>query len=124
MIFKHKFAQVSFLHVYHHSTILPYWWLIVRTTPGGDAWLTAFLNSGVHVVMYSYYLLAALRVTSVLLLLFFFFSSFFSGLQALLRHDLGVHYVVSFFSLPSFLPSFLPFFSVKHSVAHQPLLNF
>jgi hypothetical protein len=113
MIFKHKFAQVSFLHVYHHSTILPYWWLIVRTTPGGDAWLTAFLNSGVHVVMYSYYLLAALRVTSVLLL--FFFSSFFSGLQALLRHDLGVHCACS---------SFLPFFSVKHSVAHQPLLNF
>jgi elongation of very long chain fatty acids protein 4 len=64
MIGRKKFEQVTFLHVYHHSTILAYWFLILKTTPGGDGWLSAFLNSGVHVLMYSYYLLTSFGVSA------------------------------------------------------------
>ena len=37
-------------------------WPHVRYGPGGHGTLAVLLNSGVHVVMYSYYLLAALNL--------------------------------------------------------------
>ena len=56
MALKLSFRQISFLHVYHHASIFAIWWLIVRFAPGGDAYFSAALNSGVHVLMYGYYL--------------------------------------------------------------------
>jgi len=56
MMLKHNYRQVSFLHLYHHSTIFVIWFWVVSEGPGGDAYFSAFLNSGVHVVMYGYYL--------------------------------------------------------------------
>lgn len=58
MLLKNNVRQVSFLHVYHHSTISFIWWMIARRAPGGDAYFSAALNSWVHVCMYTYYLLA------------------------------------------------------------------
>jgi len=60
MIAKGSYRQVSFLHVYHHSTIAIIWWVIVRTAPGGDVYYSAALNSWVHVVMYFYYLCSSI----------------------------------------------------------------
>ncbi|CAG9463177.1 unnamed protein product [Pedinophyceae sp. YPF-701] len=61
MILKKNFRQVTFLHVYHHSlTFYPLWWITVRYAPGGEAWMVCALNSFIHVLMYSYYLLAGL----------------------------------------------------------------
>lgn len=60
MLLKKNLRQVSFLHVYHHSTISFIWWMIARRAPGGDAYFSAALNSWVHVCMYTYYLLSAL----------------------------------------------------------------
>ena len=84
--------QVSLLHVYHHASIAPIWWIIARSAPGGEAYVPCFgridsalglaagtvfatsapglhcrywsagLNSLVHVIMYSYYCAAALKV--------------------------------------------------------------
>ena len=48
------------LHVYHHASISFIWWMITHTAPGGDAYFSAALNSFVHVLMYTYYLLAIL----------------------------------------------------------------
>ena len=62
MVLRKKEKQISFLHVYHHFSIFPYWYLISRTVPGGDAWFTAFLNSSVHVAMYSYYFCALFKI--------------------------------------------------------------
>lgn len=56
MLLGAKFNQVSFLHCYHHSTIAAIWWAIARWAPGGDAYFSVILNSGVHFVMYFYYL--------------------------------------------------------------------
>ena len=36
MILKRNYRQVSFLHVYHHSTIFTIWWLVTYTAPGGE----------------------------------------------------------------------------------------
>lgn len=60
MALKRNFHQISFLHVYHHSSIFVIWWIIVSYVPGGSSYFSAALNSFVHVVMYGYYLWASL----------------------------------------------------------------
>ncbi|KAL3691805.1 hypothetical protein R1sor_005456 [Riccia sorocarpa] len=59
MILKRNTRQISLLHVYHHASIAIIWWIISYHAPGGEAYFSAALNSGVHVFMYLYYLLAA-----------------------------------------------------------------
>jgi elongation of very long chain fatty acids protein 4 len=55
MMLKQNYRQISFLHLYHHSTIFFIWFYVVSVGPGGDAYWSAMVNSGVHVVMYGYY---------------------------------------------------------------------
>jgi len=62
MIFRHSFSQVSFLHVYHHVTVLMMWWFNALYYPGGEAYPSAFLNSFVHVWLYSYYLISSFGI--------------------------------------------------------------
>lgn len=38
------------------------WWLALNLWAAGDAYFGALLNSGIHVLMYSYYLLALLKI--------------------------------------------------------------
>lgn len=67
MVFKKNYHQVSFLHVFHHATtFFPVWYLNIKYGPGGDAWFCCFLNSFVHVLMYSYYFGANLGFRSPL----------------------------------------------------------
>jgi hypothetical protein len=49
---------VSFLHWYHHTSVLAYTWfaVVVGFCPG---WMFAIINSGVHTIMYWYYARAA-----------------------------------------------------------------
>lgn len=63
MVLRGKNDQVSFLHVYHHTTIAWAWWLALKLMPGGDAYFGALLNSWIHVMMYSYYALSLLKVS-------------------------------------------------------------
>ena len=61
MIANGNIRQVSFLHVYHHSFTALFGKLVVTLDNGGsDVWYAIFINSLVHVVMYSYYLMATL----------------------------------------------------------------
>jgi len=62
MVLRGRMDQVSFLHVYHHVTIAWAWWAALYLFPGGDSYFGALLNSGIHVLMYSYYLLALLKI--------------------------------------------------------------
>ncbi|XP_067945445.1 very long chain fatty acid elongase 4-like [Watersipora subatra] len=59
-VLRKKNNQISFLHVYHHSTMPLLWWVGARYLPGGCAYFSAMLNSGVHTLMYSYYMLSAM----------------------------------------------------------------
>ncbi|XP_032260265.1 very long chain fatty acid elongase 7 isoform X1 [Halichoerus grypus] len=59
-VLRKKSSQVTFLHVFHH-TIMPWtWWFGVKFAAGGLGTFHAFLNTAVHVVMYSYYGLSAM----------------------------------------------------------------
>jgi GNS1/SUR4 family len=55
--------QVSFLHVYHHTSIAWAWWFGIKLFPGGDAYFGALLNSWIHVMMYSYYTFSLLKIS-------------------------------------------------------------
>ena len=59
-VLRKKNHQVSFLHVYHHVTMFPIWWIGVKWVAGGQSFFGAMMNSFIHVLMYSYYLLSAL----------------------------------------------------------------
>lgn len=61
MVLRGRMDQVSFLHMYHHVSIAWAWWFAMRSSPGGDAYFGALLNSWIHVMMYSYYTLSLLK---------------------------------------------------------------
>ncbi|MCO5611408.1 hypothetical protein L7F22_065661 [Adiantum nelumboides] len=60
MLLKRNVRQVTVLHVYHHMSVAVIWWIISHHAPGGDAYFSGAINSAVHVLMYTYYLLSAL----------------------------------------------------------------
>ncbi|NXD96810.1 ELOV4 protein, partial [Chaetorhynchus papuensis] len=60
LILYKKQEQVTFLHVYHHGSVLSSWWSGVKHVPGGQAFFIGMLNSFVHIFMYGYYSLASL----------------------------------------------------------------
>jgi len=55
MVLRGRLDQVSFLHIYHHTTIVWAWYWGVRLYIRGDSYFGALLNSIIHVFMYSYY---------------------------------------------------------------------
>ncbi|ORC88377.1 elongation of very long chain fatty acids protein 4 [Trypanosoma theileri] len=59
MCLKQNTRQITFLHLYHHSTIFFIWYICCCMAPGGEAYWSAMVNSSVHVVMYGYYFLTA-----------------------------------------------------------------
>lgn len=59
-VLRKKQNQVSFLHVYHHTITSVFSWAYLKFLPGEQGAMLGFLNSFVHIVMYSYYLIAAL----------------------------------------------------------------
>uniref|UniRef100_A0AAY5KJ63 Elongation of very long chain fatty acids protein n=1 Tax=Esox lucius TaxID=8010 RepID=A0AAY5KJ63_ESOLU len=59
-ILRKKNNQLTFLHVYHHGTMIFNWWAGVKYLAGGQSFFIGLLNTFVHSVMYSYYGLAAL----------------------------------------------------------------
>lgn len=59
-ILRKKNNQVSFLHVYHHATMIINWWMAAKYVPIGQSFFIGLVNSFVHTLMYIYYALAAL----------------------------------------------------------------
>jgi len=64
MILKKNERQITFLHVYHHTSIFIIWWGVIYYAPGGDGYFSAMQNSFVHVLMYSYYFFSSLGFQS------------------------------------------------------------
>ncbi|XP_049866230.1 uncharacterized protein LOC126366929 [Pectinophora gossypiella] len=59
-VLRKKNNQITFLHVFHHASMVLYMWSYLKYAAGGDGAVLAFLNCIVHVTMYTYYLLAGL----------------------------------------------------------------
>lgn len=61
-----KWRQLSFLHVYHHTTIFLFYWLNSHVNYDGDIYLTILLNGFIHTVMYTYYCEYSMHICAVL----------------------------------------------------------
>lgn len=59
-VLRKKSSQVTTLHVIHHGCMPMSVWFGVKFTPGGHSTFFGLLNTFVHIVMYSYYLFAAM----------------------------------------------------------------
>lgn len=59
-VMRKKYDQVSTLHVIHHGVMPMSVWFGVKFTPGGHSTFFGLLNTFVHIVMYTYYMLAAI----------------------------------------------------------------
>jgi len=62
MALRKKNNQISFLHVYHHVLLIWSWFAVCKIEPGGDSYFGATVNSFIHVLMYSYYACALLKI--------------------------------------------------------------
>lgn len=63
-ILRRSFRQVTFLHLFHHTSITLVVGLILPHNYCGDMFLPIFCNAFVHVLMYSHYLVTALGIRS------------------------------------------------------------
>ncbi|UXI19785.1 hypothetical protein NH340_JMT05728 [Sarcoptes scabiei] len=60
-VVRKKFSQITLLHVYHHTVVPVFGYLLLRINPLLPCvFLFLFINSMIHVIMYSYYALSAL----------------------------------------------------------------
>nr|XP_033335359.1 elongation of very long chain fatty acids protein AAEL008004-like [Megalopta genalis]XP_033335361.1 elongation of very long chain fatty acids protein AAEL008004-like [Megalopta genalis] len=59
-VLRKKNRQISALHLFHHTLMPICAWVGCRWLPNGHGTFLGLLNTFVHVVMYSYYLLAAM----------------------------------------------------------------
>lgn len=59
-VMRKRYDQVSTLHVIHHGIMPVSVWWGVKFTPGGHSSFFGFLNTFVHIIMYTYYMLAAM----------------------------------------------------------------
>eukprot|EP00160_Parvularia_atlantis_P018953 Unigene7225_Nuclearia_a/m.22182 Unigene7225_Nuclearia_a/g.22182 ORF Unigene7225_Nuclearia_a/g.22182 Unigene7225_Nuclearia_a/m.22182 type:complete len:297 (+) Unigene7225_Nuclearia_a:634-1524(+) len=65
MIVKKSERQLNFLHVYHHTSILLIWGFLLHLGQGnGTAYFGAFINSVIHLIMYSHYLWTSFGYTN------------------------------------------------------------
>lgn len=59
-VLKKNQHQLTFLHVYHHTVMVLWSYYYLKYAFGEQGVAIGFMNSFVHVIMYSYYFLAAL----------------------------------------------------------------
>ncbi|XP_049954014.1 elongation of very long chain fatty acids protein AAEL008004 isoform X5 [Schistocerca serialis cubense] len=59
-VLRKKNSHVSTLHVIHHGVMPMSVWFGVKFTPGGHSTFFGLVNTFVHIIMYTYYLLAAM----------------------------------------------------------------
>ncbi|KAE8742688.1 hypothetical protein FOCC_FOCC011720 [Frankliniella occidentalis] len=62
-VLRKKNNQLSFLHMYHHTVMPLCAWVGTKFLPGGHGTFIGLINCLVHVVMYCYYMLAAIPGT-------------------------------------------------------------
>jgi len=63
MLLRKKDEQLSFLHVFHHATIPLVWaFLLYVNAAYSTVTLGAFLNSVIHVIMYSHYFISSFGI--------------------------------------------------------------
>lgn len=59
-VIRKKERQITFLHLYHHTVMPMISWGATKYYPGGHGTFIGLINSFVHIIMYTYYMLAAM----------------------------------------------------------------
>merc|ERR1712076_365969 len=59
-VLRKKNNQLTSLHVIHHAMMPMVSWIFLKFVGGGHSTFFMFLNMGVHVVMYFYYLMSSM----------------------------------------------------------------
>ncbi|XP_028162549.1 elongation of very long chain fatty acids protein 7-like isoform X2 [Ostrinia furnacalis] len=59
-VLRKKKSQITWLHLYHHSLTPFEAWLLVKFIAGGHGTFSNIVNNLVHIIMYAYYMLAAM----------------------------------------------------------------
>nr|CAI5855023.1 unnamed protein product [Callosobruchus analis] len=109
-VLRKRYRQVSFLHVYHHFGMFTMLWIAVKFFAGGHGSWVGLVNSFVHVVMYTYYMLSAIDekwksnvtfkkfITQVQMIQFTIFIIIYGRL--LLKDDCAYPKLCSYFFVP------------------------
>lgn len=58
-VLRKKQSHVTFLHVFHHCSMVFMCWLLLKYAPGTEVIVAAFINASIHVIMYMYYFFAS-----------------------------------------------------------------
>ncbi|XP_072758486.1 very long chain fatty acid elongase 7 [Anoplolepis gracilipes] len=61
-VLRKKQSQVTFLHVYHHVGMVMGSWGATKYLPGGHVTFLGLLNTFVHTIMYTHYLLSSMKI--------------------------------------------------------------
>ncbi|CAB3377385.1 Hypothetical predicted protein [Cloeon dipterum] len=111
-VLRKKQSQVTFLHVYHHTITVIFSWVYLKYIPGEQGIVIAFLNSLVHVAMYTYYLIAAMGPKYQKYL---WWKRYMTWIQ-LIQFCLMVAYMLGLLAYDCKLPKALTLFFVGNSV--------
>ena len=67
IVMKKSDRQLSFLHVYHHVSVLPLWGLVIFSGQGnGTNAYGALVNSFIHFIMYGHYFITSFGINNPL----------------------------------------------------------
>jgi len=92
-LMRKSFRQLTFLHLFHHSSITIVVACIVNYDFNGNVYLPAFLNAFIHVLMYSHYLVTSLGYKS-------WWSQYLTSLQLIQFVLITVQSVYSYYLGP------------------------
>lgn len=111
-VLRKKQAQVTFLHVYHHSVTCLFSWGYLKYLPGEQGVVIGFLNSGVHIFMYTYYMLAAMGPKYAK---FLWWKKYITWIQ-LIQFCIMLTYLLTLLALDCQFPKVLTFFFVGNVI--------
>ena len=98
-VLRKKHSHISFLHVFHHTYVPMVAYICSRFVPiSANAMYLPFINSGIHVVMYTYYLLATFPSLRAHL----WWKRYLTGLQMTQFVSVLLYNVIGFFTFPSY----------------------
>ncbi|XP_047527055.1 elongation of very long chain fatty acids protein-like [Vanessa atalanta] len=91
-VLRKKDNQITFLHLYHHSIMMIGTWAYLKYWPSDTLFFIGFLNSLVHVFMYTYYGLSALgpRVAK-----YIFWKKYMTKFQLVQFVCIIIHYIAA-----------------------------
>ncbi|CAH2097995.1 unnamed protein product [Euphydryas editha] len=91
-VLRKKDKQITFLHIYHHSSTLIIAWAFSKYWPSETLFFIGFINSLIHVFMYLYYGLSALGPKATK---YIFWKKYMTKIQMIQLVGIIVHFIIA-----------------------------